>query len=57
VLNDSWQVVALHRASAFVEDVKFQGRLTGWVNEGTQITAILDDLKVKNADVYQVIAV
>lgn len=57
VLNDSWQVVALHRASAFVEDVKFQGRLTGWVNEGTQITAILEDLKVKNADVYQAIAV
>jgi V8-like Glu-specific endopeptidase len=57
VLNDSWQVVALHRASAFVEDVKFQGRLTGWVNEGTQITAILEDLKDKNAEVYQAIAV
>ena len=41
-------VVALHRAAAFVNNVKFQGRTTGWVNEGTQITAILNDLKAKN---------
>lgn len=48
VFNDSWQVVALHRAATYVDSVKFQGRTTGWVNEGTQITAILNDLKAKN---------
>lgn len=55
VFNDSWQVVALHRASSFVENVKFQGRLTGWVNEGTQLAAILEHLKLKNASIYEAI--
>lgn len=55
VFNDSWQVVALHRASSFVDNVKFQGRLTGWVNEGTQMAAIADDLKIKNAKVFEAV--
>lgn len=53
VFNDSWQVVALHRASAFVDDIKFQGRLVGWVNEGTQVSALLEDLKAKNATLFK----
>jgi V8-like Glu-specific endopeptidase len=53
VFDDNWQVVALHRASAFVDNVKFQGRQVGWVNEGTQVTALLDDLKVKNAELFK----
>jgi endonuclease G, mitochondrial len=53
VFDDNWQVVALHRASAFVDNVRFQGRQVGWVNEGTQISALLDELKVKNAPLFK----
>jgi len=45
VLDDSWQVVGLHRGSTFAEGVQFQGRSTAWVNLGTPIHAILADLK------------
>ncbi|MFY9621498.1 MAG: trypsin-like peptidase domain-containing protein [Pyrinomonadaceae bacterium] len=55
VFSDSWKVIALHRASTFVGNVKFQGRLTGWVNEGTQMAAILENLKAKNIDLYRTI--
>jgi V8-like Glu-specific endopeptidase len=51
VFNDQWQVVALHRASTFVN--KGRDGVTGWVNEGTQMGAILDDLKLKNENVYR----
>ena len=53
VFNDSWEVVALHRASTFVSKVQFQGRLAGWVNEGTHILAILDYLKTNNPSLYK----
>jgi endonuclease G len=55
VFDDNWKVVALHRASTFVDRVQFQGRATGWVNEGTQMAAILDHVKTDNADVYNAI--
>jgi len=45
VLDDAWEVVALHRGSTFAEGVKFQGRSTAWVNQGTPIHAILDDVR------------
>jgi len=45
VLNDTWQVVALHRGSAFVRGVKFQGREVAYVNVGTQITAVMQHLR------------
>ena len=45
VFNDRWQVVALHRASQLVNDVLYQGKVTGWVNEGIQLKAIFDHLK------------
>jgi len=44
VFDDTWRVIALHRATSFVHDVVFQGRPTGWVNEGVQIAAIMDHL-------------
>lgn len=53
VFDDEWRVVALHRASNFVENVKFQGRLTGWVNEGTQMAAILEHLQPSKPEIYQ----
>lgn len=55
VFNDSWQVVALHRASTFVDNLDFQGRSTGWVNEGTQMAAILEHMEAKNVDVYNMV--
>ena len=51
VFNDHWRVVALHRASTFVN--KGRRGLTGWVNEGTQMAAIVSDLKLKNESVYR----
>jgi endonuclease G, mitochondrial len=45
VLNDRWEVVAVHRGTAFVRGVKFQGRSIAYVNVGTQITAILQHLQ------------
>ena len=45
VLDDSWRVVGLHRGSTFVHGVKFQGADVGFLNVGTQITAILARLR------------
>jgi hypothetical protein len=56
LFDDSWQVIALHRASLFVENVYFQGRKIGWVNEGTQMVAIMADIEQKNQSTYQTIA-
>jgi hypothetical protein len=53
VFNDKWEVVALHRASTFVENVRFQGRPAGWVNEGTHILAILEHIKQNNPSLHQ----
>lgn len=44
VLNDRWEVVALHRGSKFVQGVQFQGKRTAYVNVGTQWSAIQADL-------------
>lgn len=41
VLNDGWEVVALHRGATFAEGVNYQGRSTAYINLGTQIHAIL----------------
>jgi endonuclease G len=49
VLDDDWQVAALHKKWTFVPDVTFQGKTAGWVNVGTQIAAILADLASKPA--------
>jgi V8-like Glu-specific endopeptidase len=53
VFTDDWRVVALHRATASVQNVQFQGKTTNWVNEGTQIAAILEDLKQSHPDLHQ----
>ena len=41
LLDDTWQVVGLHRGSTFVSGVQFQGRRVACVNVGTPITAVL----------------
>jgi endonuclease G len=45
VMNDNWEFVALHRGAAFVKGVKFQGREVPYVNVGTQLSAVLADLR------------
>jgi hypothetical protein len=47
VLDDLWRAVALHRASEPVTNVQFQGRTTAWINVGTQMKAILDDVHAR----------
>lgn len=45
VLNDSWQVVGLHRGARLISGVKFQGKTTAYVNFGTQLPSILEHLR------------
>jgi endonuclease G len=51
VLDDHWRVVALHRG-AMLRDAKFQGRDTAFVNVGTQIVRILEDIKSADPKLY-----
>ncbi|KUL51440.1 hypothetical protein ADL22_06510 [Streptomyces sp. NRRL F-4489] len=52
VLTDDWRVVALHRGSRRVENVRFQGRTTAFVNVGTQMSGVLRDLADRAPDVH-----
>jgi len=45
VCNDNWQAIALHRASAMVNNVVYNGQTTAWVNEGIQLHAIIEFLE------------
>lgn len=45
VCDDAWRVVALHRGATPVSNVKYQGKDTAYVNFGTQIQAVLEDLQ------------
>lgn len=45
VFDDKWRVVALHRGSARIANVQFQGKSVAYVNLGTQINAIVADLQ------------
>lgn len=38
------EVVALHRAAMRVDNVQFQGKTTAYVNVGTHIRLIMDDI-------------
>ncbi|HEU4404315.1 MAG TPA: trypsin-like peptidase domain-containing protein [Polyangiaceae bacterium] len=44
VFDDEWRVVALHKMWRPADNVLFQGKTTAWVNVGTQMTAVLQDL-------------
>jgi V8-like Glu-specific endopeptidase len=53
VCNDSWQVVALHRGAEHVTGVKFQGQDTAYINLGSQIQAVLDEIRSQNAAIAE----
>jgi V8-like Glu-specific endopeptidase len=56
VCDDNWQVVALHRGAKHASPVNYQGKDTAFMNFGSQIQAILADLKAGNAELYREIA-
>jgi endonuclease G len=56
VCDDNWQVVALHRGAKYASGVNYQGKDTAYVNFGSQIQAILADLKAGNAGLHGEIA-
>jgi len=47
VMNDVWEVVALHRGATYAENVNFQGKTVAYVNVGTHLAAILQDLRAR----------
>lgn len=48
VCDDRWRVVALHRGAKYAEGVKYQGKSTAYVNFGSQILAVLEQLKQRS---------
>ncbi|WP_315718553.1 MULTISPECIES: trypsin-like peptidase domain-containing protein [unclassified Bradyrhizobium] len=53
VCDDNWRVVALHRGAKYASGVSYQGKDTAYVNFGSQIQAIMADVKCVNASLYQ----
>jgi V8-like Glu-specific endopeptidase len=47
IFNDFWEVVGLHRASIYATNVQFQGKTTAYLNQGTQLHAIINDLQAR----------
>jgi hypothetical protein len=45
VCGDDWRVVALHRGAKYASGVSYQGKETAFVNFGSQIQAILEDIE------------
>jgi endonuclease G len=52
VFNDQWQVVALHRASVNVSNVSYQGKTSAYVNMGTHLSVVMEDIRNR----YQALA-
>jgi hypothetical protein len=56
VCDDLWRVIALHKASTLsFGKLNFQGKETVWVNVGTPIRAIIDDLRTKAPETWAAI--
>lgn len=52
VFDDTWRVVALHKASRSVTGVSFQGKDTAFINVGTPIAAICKRLRENKPAVW-----
>lgn len=48
VCDDRWRVVALHRGARHTDGVQFQGRTEAFVNFGSQIQAVLADIRERD---------
>jgi endonuclease G len=55
VCDDAWRVVGLHRGARDAHGVQFQGKREAFVNFGSQIVAILDDIRAGDPDAYKLI--
>lgn len=53
MFDDNWRVAALHRGSRMVGNVMFRGKSTAFVGAGTQISAILEDMKVSSPILWE----
>lgn len=56
VCDDNWRVVALHRGAKYASGVSYQGKETAYVNFGSQIQAILADVKAASIALHNEIA-
>lgn len=45
VFDDKWRVVGLHKKTDYLQGISYRGKDNGWVNVGTAITRIVDDLR------------
>jgi V8-like Glu-specific endopeptidase len=52
VCGDDWRVVALHRGAKYTSGVTYQGKDTAYVNFGSQIQAIRDDVRAGNPQLH-----
>jgi hypothetical protein len=52
VSDDNWRVVALHRGALHAPGVRFQGKTEAFVNFGTPVPAILDDIQALHAPAH-----
>jgi V8-like Glu-specific endopeptidase len=52
VCGDDWRVVALHRGAKYTSGVSYQGKDTAYVNFGSQIQAIIDDVRTGNPPLH-----
>jgi endonuclease G len=54
VCNDRWQVLALHRSATMtLGKFTYQGKETAWINTGTLMRPIVDQLQQQHADLWQ----
>lgn len=49
VCDDSWRVVALHRGARHAPGAKYQGKDEAYVNFGSQIQAVLEDVRASDS--------
>jgi V8-like Glu-specific endopeptidase len=56
VCDDRWRVVALHRGARHVSGVQFQGKDEAFVNFGSQIQAVLADIRASDSAAADAIA-
>ena len=56
VCDDQWRVVALHRGARRVDGVQYQGKPEAFVNFGSQMQAILADIRATDSSAADAIA-
>lgn len=56
VCDDRWRVVAIHRGARHVSGVQFQGKDEAFVNFGSQIQAVLADIRASDPAAADAIA-